>query len=84
MNDIEQEIFQKTFVELYTINTLINVTKNVCKEHEFKGEYYGSPNSVVIKLSAERNDYINMLEIVNDKINQLMDNYLIIENEMTL
>ena len=84
MNESIEELFQTTFGELYTINTLINVTINLCKEYEFKGEYYGCTRNVISRLSAERNDYINMLEILNDKVNTLIENCLKIEKEITL
>lgn len=75
---------QETFEELYIVDTLVQLTKSACEEQEFKGQYYGIANDSRKNLSAERNNYINMLNILSDKISNIMDLSLSIEKEILL
>ncbi len=75
---------EKLFSEIYTINTIVQMTKKTCEEYEFSGEYYGLPAEEVYLLSAERNNYINMLNILSERISNIININLILENEITL
>lgn len=77
-------IHQEAFEELYMIDTFVQLTRTSCQECEFKGEYYGITNEMSKKLSAERNNYINMLSIISDKISNIMDLNLTMEREIML
>ncbi len=79
-----QKFHQEAFNEIYILNTLINMVKNSCEEKEFKGDYYGIHKDAIIKLSSERNDYINILSIISDKISRLIMLNLALENEISL
>ncbi len=70
--------------ELYYINTLINVTKSVCQEREFKSDYYGIPNNYTKQISDERNEYISLLSLVSDKLKYIMTLNLSLEKELSL
>lgn len=76
--------YQELFNELYVIDTIVNMTKNSCLEHEFRGQYYGTTGEYSIQLSAERNNYINMLTILSEKIANVMNLNLSAEKEILL
>ncbi len=76
--------YQEAFNELYIVNTLINMVKTNCQEKEFKGEYYGLVKQSAKKLSDERNDYINILSLLSDKISNIQNIHLSIEKEYSL
>lgn len=73
--------YQDAFSEMYVVNTLINVARSNCLEKEFKAEYYGIPLEFTGYISDERNDYINILSVVADRISNLIELYLLHENE---
>ena len=77
-NMCHQEVFNK----LYKINTLINMVKIMCEEREYKGEYYNISRDKAIKLSAERNDYINALTIVLDAISETIKLSILMETKI--
>ena len=78
------KINEQAFNEMYVVNTLINVTKQTCEEREFNGIYYGLKGDITKKISSERNDYINMLSVLSDKISSIMSLYVLMEKELTL
>ena len=75
---------QETFGELYVLDTLINMTKESCQDREFSGQYYGIPAEMKAKLSAERNNYINMLTLFSEKVTNIMNINLRVEQELCL
>lgn len=75
---------QETFGELYVLDTLINMTKESCQDREFSGQYYGIPPEMIAKLSAERNNYINMLTLFSEKVSNIMNLNLRLEQELCL
>lgn len=72
----------KAFNELYYINTLVNMMKLSCEDKEYKGSYFGMDFEGIKKLSAERNDYINMLTLISDRISTLININLSLEKEL--
>ena len=78
------EMNEEAFNQMYVVNTLINMTLQSCEEKENHGEYYGLTGELLKKISDERNDYINMLTVLSDKIDYVMSLYLSIEKELTL
>lgn len=76
-------VHQEAFDELYVIETLVKLTKSSCLDKEFQGQYYGIPQDVSLKLSAERNQYINMLTVLSEKVSNLMDLNICMEKEIT-
>ena len=73
----------KTFDELYIINTLIQMTKSSCSEKEFKGVYYGTTTKDKHNLSIERNEYITMLTLAEDRLSRLMQLCTSVENTIS-
>lgn len=67
--------------ELFTLESVIKLTKDACLEREFDSIYYGVSDDKKSKLSEERNHYINMLTIALDKLSNLKEIILIVENE---
>ena len=74
------DFYERGFNKLYNIKTLITMTNNTCKELEFRGEYYGMNNNNANMLSSERNDYINMLEMISANISDFINIYITLEN----
>ena len=86
-NDINNKLLhfhQKAFDELYIIDTLVQMTKKTCQDYEFSGQYYDISGEMSSLLSAERNSYINMLNIISERISNLMGVNLAIEREISL
>lgn len=75
---------QQTFEELYIIDSIIDVTRNTCENFEFNGQYYGITPDKSHQLSAERNNYINMLNILAEHIGNIKNLNLGLEKEVTL
>ena len=82
-NDVVS-FYEEAFCEIYSTNTLVNMTKSTCQEHEFRGEYYGLKNHSAEQLSAERNDYINMLTLISDKLSNIIRLNLCLEKALSL
>lgn len=84
MNEMKNlEILSKaTFDELYTVDTIIELTRKTCMDCEFNSNY-NLPSEIAIRISTERNHYINMLNILSEKINTIMELNQSIENEIT-
>ena len=72
----------KAFDELYIVNTLIQMTKSYCSEREYKGIYYGATKKDKHSLSSERNEYIAMLTLAEDRLSRLMKLCLSAEKEI--
>ena len=79
-----QNYCQQAFDELYIVDSIVKMTKNSCLEHEFNGEYYGASCESSKKLSAERNNYINMLTLLSERISNIIHLNGLIENEFLL
>ena len=74
--------YNETFNELYKIATLVQLTRTNCENIEFSGQYYGVPKETIALLSAERNNLINMLEILSDQISNIINIGLLMEDEI--
>lgn len=59
------------FEELATLESLLKLTRDTCLKQEIDSKYYDLDDSNKIKLSQERNHYLNLLTIAIDKINKL-------------
>ena len=59
------------FEELFTLESLLKLTKEACLKQEINSNYYNLDDSNKIKLSEERNHYLNLLTIAIDKVELL-------------
>ena len=69
------------------LNRLVGCYEQIFNElymAEFSGQYYGIPAESSAQLSAERNNYINMLTILSEKISNIMELNIAMENEILL
>lgn len=63
--------FEDIFDKIYTLESIIKLTLSNCKDKEIRASYYEISSKNTIKLSEERNNYINMLTIALEKLEQL-------------
>ena len=63
--------FDIIFEKIFTLESVIKLTLNSCKEKEIKAEYYNLASNNIINLSEERNNYVNMLTIALEKLEQI-------------
>lgn len=56
--------------ELFSVESLVQTTLESCLRKECDSQYYEGSN-ISSKISAERNNYINMLEIALEKIKHI-------------
>ena len=70
------------FDELFCLESIIKLTKTACLEREESSNYYHLPVKYKFPLSEERNNYINMMNIALDKVNNLKKINSTIENEI--
>lgn len=72
-----------TFDVLFSLESIIKMTHNTCRDKEIYSIYYDLPNNYKITLSEERNNYINMLTLALDKISNLKELNLVVEKEIS-
>ena len=72
------------FDKLHYASTLVNMTKTYCLEREFSGQYYGLQKENLKKLSDERNEYVAMLDLISDKLSDIFNINLNIEEKLSL
>ena len=60
-----------SFKELFFLESLIKLTKESCLEMEMRANYYNLQQREQYKLSEERNHYINLLTIAQEKVSNL-------------
>lgn len=73
---------EASFNELYVIDTILQMTKKSCQDFEFSGQYYGLAENMALELSAERNNYINMFNLLLERTSNLMALNLSIEKRL--
>ena len=72
LNDIEFSI-NKTFDLLFSLESVIKLTHEVCLQKEINSKYYNLLTKEKCLLSEERNHYINLLSIALDKVSCLKE-----------
>ena len=63
-----QSCFDSLFNEIFYLESIIKLTKESCLEREITASYYNLPKLEQTGLSEERNHYINMLSIAQEKL----------------
>lgn len=71
------------FETLYFLESIIKVTLTTCSNKEICSTYYNLQANEKRTLSEERNNYINMLTLALDQLNNLKEINLIIEKEIS-
>ena len=75
--------YESIFEELYLLESIIKLTQESCLNKEISSKYYNLPMDLQKELSEERNNYINMLNIALDKLDNVKDYYFINEEKLT-
>jgi len=65
---INFDIFWTNF---FILDSLVRLLINSCYNLELNSEYYGNSENISQELSQERNNYINVLTVVLEKLNEL-------------
>ena len=74
--------FDETYDLLFSLESIITLTKEACLEKEVGSKHYNLPLKDKIDLSEERNHYINMLNIALDKVTNLKEINSTVEKEL--
>ena len=72
------------FDELSSLESVLKLTKDSCLKQEFNSNYYDLVDINKVKLSEERNHYLNLLTIAIEKVNLLKQINRNLENEICL
>lgn len=59
------------FNELSSLESILKLTKDSCFDQEINANYYNLIDNDKLKLSEERNHYLNLLSIALDKVSVL-------------
>lgn len=73
---------EHSFDKLFSLESIIQTTKDACMERESSSKYYGLSSKNKFTLSEERNHYINMLTMALDKVAELKSINNELENEI--
>lgn len=74
--------FEKTFDKLVMLESIINLTKEFCLKKDITSIECNLTKKQLIELSEERNNYINMLTMAQDKVLQIKEDVLTMENNV--
>ena len=74
---------ENTFDVIYSLETIIKVTQDVCLDKENGAVYYNLSSKEQFILSEERNNYINMMNLALDKLTCLKEINLAIEKKIS-
>ena len=66
----KNDIFWQNF---YVIESLVSILKDGCNNLEFNSVYYNDCKDYKFRLSKERNNYINTLSVVLEKLEHIKD-----------
>lgn len=61
------------FNQLYSLESILQTTKETCQGREFSAIYYNLKQKEKFTLSQERNNYINMLELALARVSDIME-----------
>ncbi len=77
-------VYEKIFNEVYYADTIVEMLRQACQDKEFSGQYYGISKEIALKLSEERNHYINMLDLLSERITNIKTLNLLLEQAIML
>ena len=81
----EQELlfaFDNVLDSLSSITSIIKITQDYCYSQELNAKYHSLTHEELILLSEERNHYINMLTLAYEKLLNLQDTSIQIQNKI--
>lgn len=82
--DVLIDTINSIFETMYSLESIIKLTLTSCSNKEIYSIHYNLPSSDKKTLSEERNNYINMLNLALEQVNNLKELNLNIEKEITL
>lgn len=65
------DLCQNAYEELTLIDSLLCSIQEACLNLEMKSEYYNSKEPSTLKISEERNRYINLTSIARERIKKM-------------
>lgn len=65
------DLCQNAYEELTVIDSLLVAIQETCLNLEMKSEYYNSQKTSTLKISEERNRYINLTSIARERIKKM-------------
>lgn len=65
------DLCQNAYEELTLIDSLLCAIQEACLNLEMKSEYYNSKEPSTLKISEERNRYINLTSIAHERIKKM-------------
>jgi len=74
--------FDDMFELIFSLESIIKMTQNVCRNKEVASVYYNLPLKQKYTLSEERNHYINMLSLALNQISSLKEANTNLEKEL--
>ena len=68
---IYMDLCQNAYDELTLVDSLLCAIQESCLNLELKSEYYNSSESSTLKISQERNMYINLTSIARERLKNI-------------
>ena len=65
------DLCQNTYDELAILYSILTTMQDNCLNLEMNSQYYENTNNFTLKLSEERNRYINLLAIAKERIKNI-------------
>ena len=75
-----ENIYKDTYKELSIIDSIISTIQDNCINLECNSQYYENSKNIGFKLSEERNKYINLLTIAKERIKNIEELNIKLEN----
>ena len=70
-NMFAMKICQNTYEEIIMLESLISLVHETCLNLELNAEYYEDIEDSVLKINEERNRYLNILSMAQEKLKNI-------------
>lgn len=70
-NMLAEKICQNTYDEITLLDSLISMAYETCLNLELNSEYYENNDNYILKISEERNRYINILSLARERLKNI-------------
>ncbi len=74
---------QNTYDELTIVDSLLSAIEESCLNLELSSQYYENNENFILKLSEERNKYINLSAIARQRIKKIETLNMQLEDKLT-